>query len=82
MRPKHPTSRCQYAWSNKQGRLADKDVCRMLVNENIELCDPLITHGIATVSLYMTHGHSVEGGLVWYMDGSKTNKDTSAGVYI
>jgi len=46
----------------------------MLVNENIELYDPLITHGIATVSLYMTHGHSIEGGLVWYMDGSKTNK--------
>jgi hypothetical protein len=46
----------------------------MMVNENIELCDPLITHGIPTVSLYMTHGHSVKGGLVWYMDASKTNK--------
>ena len=51
------------------------------MNKNVELCDPLITHGIATVSLYMTHGHSVEGGLVWYMDESKTNKDTGAGEY-
>jgi hypothetical protein len=30
----------------------------------------------------MTHGHSVKGGLLWYMDGSTTNKDTGAGVYI
>jgi len=29
----------------------------------------------------MTHGHNVEGGLVWYMDGSKTNKDTGARAY-
>lgn len=54
----------------------------MLVNKNIELYDPLITHGIATVSLYTTHGHSVKRGLVWYVDGSETNKDTGARVYI
>jgi len=52
------------------------------VNENHELCDLLITHGIAIVSLYMNHGYSVEGGLVWNVDGSKTNKDTGVGVYI
>ena len=52
------------------------------MNKNTELCDPLITHHIATVSLHMTHGHNVEGGLVWYIDGSKTNKETGPGVYI
>lgn len=52
------------------------------MNENNELCDPMIIHCTATVSLYMTHGHCVERGLVWYTDESKTNEDTGAGVYI